>query len=136
MGQDILRQWAQIRDRTARLVVPAKGRDHAEREKGEPIITGMNRRSGQMRQTATVEMRFDEGNAASSNATRPSAWPFWLPTGRLRSNFVVARLARDAKIAPNRPGIRGMAVRSRPIMCLMNLPYKSGVATERSPLIH
>jgi len=45
------------------------------------------RRSGQMRQTATVEMRFDEGKAASSGATRPSDSPFWAPTGRLRPKF-------------------------------------------------
>jgi hypothetical protein len=44
-----------------------------------------------MRQT--VEMRFDEGKATSSGAKRPSNSPFWLPTGRLRSNFVAARFA-------------------------------------------
>jgi hypothetical protein len=60
-----------------------------------------------MRQTATVEMRFDEGKAASSGATRPSDSPFWLPTGRLRSNFVAARLVETEKQTGN-PGNVGL----------------------------
>jgi hypothetical protein len=67
-----------------------------------------------MRQTATVEMRFDEGKAASSGATRPSDSPFWLPTGRLRSNFVAARLAETENLThqPGNPGNVGLSSRS------------------------
>ena len=46
-----------------------------------------------MRQTMTAELRLDEGKATSSGAARPSDSLFWPPTGRLRSNFVVARRA-------------------------------------------
>ena len=53
----------------------------------------MTGRSGQMPQTTTAELRLDEGKATSSGAVRPSDSLFWLPTGRLQSNFVVARLA-------------------------------------------
>ena len=55
-----------------------------------------------------------------------------------RSAAIEFRCAPRARsrIAPNRPGNRGMAVRSRPILCLINLPYNSDVATESSPLIH
>jgi hypothetical protein len=39
----------------------------------------------------------------------PSDSLFWLPPGRLRSNFVAARLA-ETEIAPNGFGIRRMSV--------------------------
>jgi DDE family transposase len=52
--------------------------------------TGMNGRSGQMRQTMTAEVRLDEGKATSSGAARPSYSPFGCQRGRLRSNFVVS----------------------------------------------
>ena len=45
-----------------------------------------------MRQPTTAEVRLDQGKAASFGATRPGLSPFWLPTGRLRSNFVEAHL--------------------------------------------
>jgi DNA-binding transcriptional regulator YiaG len=64
-----------------------------------------------MRQTTTAELRLDEGKARSSGAVRPSDSLFWLPPGRLRSNFVAARLA-ETEIAPNGFGIRRMSVES------------------------
>jgi hypothetical protein len=45
-----------------------------------------------MRQTTTAEVRLDQGKATNLGAARLSASPFWLPTGRLRSNFVAQRL--------------------------------------------
>src|SRR5437588_3466554 len=45
-------------------------------------------RRDRMRQAATVEVRLDQGKAASFGAARPGLPPFWLPTGRLRLNFV------------------------------------------------
>ncbi len=45
-----------------------------------------------MRQTTTVEVRLDQGKAASFGAVGPTRPPFWLLPGRLRANFVAARL--------------------------------------------
>ena len=45
-----------------------------------------------MLQTTTAEVRLDQGKAASSGAVWPSDSLCWLLSGRLRSNFVAARL--------------------------------------------
>src|SRR5712675_2146005 len=63
-----------------------------------------------LRQPTTAEVRLDEGRATSSGAMRPSESLFWLPTGWLRPNFVAVASMRR-KIAPNRPGIRGISVK-------------------------
>ena len=41
----------------------------------------------------------DEGKAPSPAAARPSCSPFWLPKGRLRSNFVPRRLGERGNYA-------------------------------------
>jgi hypothetical protein len=46
-----------------------------------------------MRWTTTPEVRLDAGKAASFGFAKPSASPFWLSTGRLRSNSLAAHLA-------------------------------------------
>jgi hypothetical protein len=59
-----------------------------------------------MRRSTTAEVRPDQGNAASSDAERPSVSPFSLPTGRPRSNFVATRLGQteDRAQQPGYPG--------------------------------
>jgi len=78
-----------------------RGRGAAADVSGNPIADrpapgavgpGMTGRSAQMRQTTTAEVRLDQGKATNLGAARLSASPFWLPTGRLRSNFVAKRL--------------------------------------------
>ena len=63
-----------------------------------------------MRQRTTAEVRLDQGKAASSGAVRPSDSQFWPPPGRLRSNFVAARLDEPENHAqqPGNPGNVGL----------------------------
>ena len=61
-----------------------------------------------MRQPTTAEVRLDEHKAASFGPAAPSILPFWLPTSRLRSNFVAAE-PPGTKIATNNFGIREMS---------------------------
>jgi hypothetical protein len=53
-----------------------------------------------MRQPTTAEARLDQGKPASFGAARPSIAPFWLPTGRLRSNFLAAGLDETEESDP------------------------------------
>ena len=46
-----------------------------------------------MRQTATAEVRLDEGKATSSSTARRATRRFGFEQRQLRSNFVAARLA-------------------------------------------
>jgi hypothetical protein len=69
--------------------------------------SGMTGRSGQMQQTTTAEVRLDQGKAVRFGFAKPSASPFWLSTGLLRSNSVAAHLA-ETEYRANRPGIRRM----------------------------
>jgi hypothetical protein len=46
-----------------------------------------------MRWTTAPEVRLDAGKATRFGFAKPSASPFWLSTGRLRSNSVAAHLA-------------------------------------------
>jgi len=53
----------------------------------------MIEKSGQMRWTTAPEVRLDAGKAASFGFAKPSASPFWLLMGRLRSNSLATHLA-------------------------------------------
>jgi hypothetical protein len=55
--------------------------------------TSVTGRSGQMRWAATPKVRLDAGKVTRFGFAKPSASPFWLSTGRLRSNSVAAHLA-------------------------------------------
>ena len=85
--------------RPLRHLPNGRGRGAAADVPGNPVAgrptsgtarAGMTGRWGQMRQTTTAELRLDHGKAASSSPASPSAPSFWLPPGRVRTNFVAA----------------------------------------------
>jgi hypothetical protein len=70
---------------------------------------------GHRRGTTTPEVRPDEDKATSFSAARPSVSPFWLSAGRLRSNFVAARLAETENCS--QPNVNPGDVGSIPLPC-------------------
>ena len=95
IGAKVVSHGRYVTFQMAEVAVPRQmfaGNPVADRPAAGAARTGMTGRSGQMRQTTTAEVRLDEGKAASSGPARPSNSTIWLPTGRLRSNFVAARL--------------------------------------------
>jgi hypothetical protein len=74
--------------------------------------TGMTGRWGQMRQTATAEMRLDEGKATSSSTARRATRRFGFEQRQLRLNFVAARLD-ETENHTQEPGNLGKSIQTK-----------------------